>query len=276
MEKDFNYVYVTTCLINNKQYVGSHCTNNIDDDYIGSGRLFLKAVRKYGKKNFKRKIIEECENVIQAREKEGPLIKKINTLDPFGYNLSPKGGIGFKGAFHSESTKEKQRVWQKGKTYEELYGVEKAAEMKRKQREKKLGKSTSRKGKNMKTVFTEKYGEKEGLQKYNEFINKQSVSHKDLIPWIKGKSHTLESRQKMSKKLSGKNHPMWNKTLSKETRNKIAIGNKKSFYKKLNNDKLMIIKKLFEENNTYVTMTKQTNYNINKLKRIIKEKIWEK
>ena len=49
MDRKFNYVYVTTCLINNKQYVGSHCTDNIDDNYIGSGRLFLKAVRKHGK-----------------------------------------------------------------------------------------------------------------------------------------------------------------------------------------------------------------------------------
>jgi len=107
MAKKFNYVYVTTNIINNKQYVGSHCTDNIDDSYIGSGRLFLKAVRKYGKENFRRKILEECSTDLLAREKEGFFIDQIGTLDPSGYNLSPKGGIGFKGATHSPAQLEK-------------------------------------------------------------------------------------------------------------------------------------------------------------------------
>ena len=74
MSKKFNYIYITTNILNNKQYVGSHCTDNIDDGYIGSGRLFLKAVRKYGKENFSREVLEECESDIKAREREGIFI----------------------------------------------------------------------------------------------------------------------------------------------------------------------------------------------------------
>lgn len=57
-----NFVYITTNIINGKQYIGSHATNNINDGYIGSGRIFLKAVNKYGKQNFQREILEECRN----------------------------------------------------------------------------------------------------------------------------------------------------------------------------------------------------------------------
>jgi group I intron endonuclease len=266
MAKKFNYVYVTTCLINNKQYVGSHCTDNIDDNYIGSGRLFLKAVRKHGKENFKREIIEEFNDPIKAREKEGPLIEELNTLDPHGYNLSPKGGIGFKGAKHSESTKKKMSIWQKGKTYIELYGPEKAADMKRKQRENKLGKSTSRKGKGHKQELVEKYGEEIGLIKYNEFIEKQRESHT-------GKK---QSQETIDKRLKTMGEP-WNKgktyksgSYSKERIEKTRQAQLKSFYNKLDLDKIEIIRELHNQVSIN-ELSRKTGYHFNKVKRIIKE-----
>jgi len=39
MKKLFNYVYITRNLLNNKQYVGDHSTNNLNDDYLGSGSI---------------------------------------------------------------------------------------------------------------------------------------------------------------------------------------------------------------------------------------------
>ena len=215
MEKEFNYVYLTTNIVNGKQYVGSHSTNNIDDNYLGSGRYFLKSLRKEGKQNFKREVLKECIDILEARGLEGTYIEKHNTLYPNGYNLSPKGGIGFKGANHSQHTKNKQSEWQKGKTYEELYGPEKAFQMKEKQRQRKLGTTTKRKGKGIKQEMIEKYGEEEGLKHYNEFREKQSTSHKGKIqsketiekrkqsigePWNKGKKyHTKKYKPKIKK-----------------------------------------------------------------------------
>lgn len=58
MENKFNFVYLTTNLINGKQYVGDHSTNNMERDYyLGSGKRFILSIKKYGKENFKRRNI---------------------------------------------------------------------------------------------------------------------------------------------------------------------------------------------------------------------------
>jgi group I intron endonuclease len=54
-------VYKTTNLINGKVYIGSHIAETLEDDYLGSGILLRKAIKKYGNENFKREIIHECE-----------------------------------------------------------------------------------------------------------------------------------------------------------------------------------------------------------------------
>ena len=53
-----NFIYLTTNVINGKQYIGSH-NGEINDSYLGSGKLLIKSIKKYGKENFKRIILEE-------------------------------------------------------------------------------------------------------------------------------------------------------------------------------------------------------------------------
>jgi hypothetical protein len=50
-------VYKITNLLNNKIYVGVHKTIDPNDGYYGSGDAILKAIKKYGKQNFKKEII---------------------------------------------------------------------------------------------------------------------------------------------------------------------------------------------------------------------------
>ena len=61
MKNKFMFIYLTTNLINNKIYVGQHTTTNLDDGYLGSGKILQKAIKKYGKENFRREILEFCD-----------------------------------------------------------------------------------------------------------------------------------------------------------------------------------------------------------------------
>lgn len=104
-DKKYNFIYITTNLINNKSYVGFHSTDIIEDKYLGSGKILKKALKKYGRKNFSRRILEYCTNNNWEKQ-ENFWIKKENTFSPVGYNLT-YGGEGGYGQKHHESSKKK-------------------------------------------------------------------------------------------------------------------------------------------------------------------------
>lgn len=82
-------VYKTTNMINGKSYVGCHKTKDLDDGYLGSGKLLKAAIKKYGMENFKREILFECESTEEmlCRERESIC------FGPLSYNLK-EGGLG--------------------------------------------------------------------------------------------------------------------------------------------------------------------------------------
>lgn len=101
------YVYVTTNLINGKQYIGDHKINfKRNEYYIGSGLVLLKAFKKYNKNNFFKEILEWFDNREDAFISQKKYIDCFNTLQPNGYNISPTGGAGVNGCF-AESTRKK-------------------------------------------------------------------------------------------------------------------------------------------------------------------------
>lgn len=50
-------IYRTTCLINQKIYIGQSKYNKTE--YLGSGKLILKVIKKYGKDSFIKEILIE-------------------------------------------------------------------------------------------------------------------------------------------------------------------------------------------------------------------------
>lgn len=124
-------IYKIINKVNEKVYIGqtirdikvrwkNHC-------YQNSGSILKKAIDKYGKHNFKVKIIAKCNSIEEMNHRETYYIKLFNTLSPNGYNLNTGGNnripsketrnkmsisrSGEKhpmfGKFHSEETKKK-------------------------------------------------------------------------------------------------------------------------------------------------------------------------
>lgn len=243
----YHFIYVTTNIKSNKQYIGSHSTLNINDGYLGSGIILQNYINKIGKSYFKREILEFCNSNSEARKKESIYIKKYNTLKPSGYNISPTGGLGFKGC-HSKESKikisqslknqfksgarkqwntgktfdddykkrmsiiiskimkngvaakisksmmgeknpfykgkfsdealHKMSIAKKGKTWEEIYGKEKAAILKKNKSLRNSGKNNPMAGKSIMDVWILKYGKDEAKIRYIKWINSLKKSRK--------------------------------------------------------------------------------------------------
>lgn len=215
-----NFIYITTNIVNGKQYIGSHSTDNMNDGYIGSGRCFLRSVKKYGRKNFKREILEECEPSLNLILEE-KYIKDYNTLSPDGYNLSPTGGHGLRGKV-SEKTIEKIR--------KSNFGQKRSNDTKKKIAESKKGQKNRFKDIGFKEGFIEKYGELEGAKRYQKFLENQSKSHIGKIPWNKGKSiiesYGEEKAEEIRRKIRNANIGLKQSLETIEKRRKKHLGRK--------------------------------------------------
>jgi group I intron endonuclease len=83
-------IYKITNIINGKIYVGQSKYDN--PTYLGSGIYIIQAVKKYGKENFKREIIEVCENQKLTDEREKFWIKELKAREKnIGYNVASGG-----------------------------------------------------------------------------------------------------------------------------------------------------------------------------------------
>jgi hypothetical protein len=90
----FYTIYKTTNIVNGKFYIGKHQTKDLNDGYLGSGKLIRRAIKKYGMHNFHKEILFEC-----CSEKHMNTLEKILVVpdSELNYNLCPggKGGFGF-------------------------------------------------------------------------------------------------------------------------------------------------------------------------------------
>lgn len=89
----FYTIYKITNKINDKFYVGMHKTHNLNDGYMGSGKLIKRAIKKYGGENFAKEILHIFDNEEDMKNKE----KELVVLSEISYNLCEggKGGFGY-------------------------------------------------------------------------------------------------------------------------------------------------------------------------------------
>ena len=122
----FGFIYVTTCTINNKKYLGQRKYSSGWKSYLGSGVAFCNAVEKYGKENFIREILCEADTAEELNRLEYELSVKYDVVNSDDwYNLC-YGGCTTNGFKFSEESKRTMSEKAKGRyagSKNPMYGV---------------------------------------------------------------------------------------------------------------------------------------------------------
>lgn len=105
----FGFIYETTNTVNGKKYIGKRIYDKRGQwkSYLGSGSALRKAIKKYGKYNFKRTIICECETEEELNKAEIYYIKYFNAVENRQYYNFAAGGEGASSVIKSPETLEK-------------------------------------------------------------------------------------------------------------------------------------------------------------------------
>lgn len=179
------YVYKITNKINGKIYIGKRkYEGNINNDsYMGSGKLIKEAIKKYGKQNFNKEIINVFDNENDAFKLEKMLVTEEFCKRADTYNIHEGGTGSFS---HINSIKKEERI-----------NIKKYKEMKEKGLLSNVGGNKN---------FNEETYKK--LSNFNKNRWKYWKSHLEKMPSFK---KSEEVKNKLSLKLKGENNPSFGK-----------------------------------------------------------------
>lgn len=113
----YHYLYEIKNTINGKIYIGVHKTKDLNDEYMGSGKVLRQAIEKYGIEAFTKTILEYFDTYEDALAKEKEVVNSAFLLREDVYNIRSGGKGGFdwivKNNLHKTSLGKKP--WNKGK-----------------------------------------------------------------------------------------------------------------------------------------------------------------
>ena len=162
-------IYKITNLINNKCYIGKHQTKNLEDGYMGSGKLLKRAIQKHGIENFTKEILFVFDNEKEMNDKE----KELVIVSEETYNLCEggKGGFGYINNKLTYQQRFQGRV-SADKKIKEIYGVNNPSQL--------------------------EHNRKNNSKRFKQLHKEGKISRTD---WT-GKHHSIESKNKISIKNS--------------------------------------------------------------------------
>ena len=180
-ENNIHYIYKTTCNITGRWYVGMHSTSNLEDGYMGSGKILRYSIRKHGVGNHSRKILEFFETRELLVEAEKKAITPEMITDKNCMNLAEGGSGGHGARFLSKE----QLI--KGRIATDIILLE-------------------RYGKDFKRIISKNYRDSLTDNDKKE-LKLKIIEGQKLINFnyntFSGKSHSEESKQFMSEKRKG-------------------------------------------------------------------------
>lgn len=192
-EKKYHFIYKTTNLLSGRYYIGMHSTNTLDDGYLGSGTYLRLAIKKHGKENFKREILEFC-----TSRKELKLIeKKIVNLREIAKQECMNLRVGGGGEDYKKPIATKTRK----KMSESHLGLPSGMLGKTHTEETRKKISEAGKGRFVSDIHRKKISEW-SKQRWNDISDNDRQSMKSKF--IHNIPHTEDSKLKMSKSHTGK------------------------------------------------------------------------
>lgn len=207
-------IYKTTNLINGKFYVGKDERNK--PDYLGSGVKLNRAIKKYGRENFIKEVIEVCSTKEELNEREKYWIKETKAQE-LGYNIAD-GGSG--GNTYTEETKQRVSELFRGRKHspDTIEKIKKTRE-KRKTQNPDVYKMSQEHRELMSKVHKGKVHSEEW-----------KINHSDKMKELyhfgdTSKFNKFIENQKSENKIGDKN-PMWGKKASEDTRVKQSEAHK--------------------------------------------------
>jgi group I intron endonuclease len=279
-------IYKTINKLNGKIYIGQDKNNN--PDYLGSGKILQQAIEKYGKENFEKEILEECNSKEYMNDAEIYWISYYNSTDKkIGYNIAVGGSGGDTISNHPDKDKISKKIsisnsgkksWNAGLsgTYKQdpSVGQKISTKLKGKRHSEETKEKQSRARKRWHENLTESQKQdisdkisasnmgKKMPPKTEEQKHRHSRWMKENNP-MKGKAHTDEAKEKMR-------HAHLGKPKTQEHRKKLSEANKGS--KPTNMVKIEIDGIVFE---SLADASRKTGINMSTLRNRIKSKNYE-
>lgn len=201
----FYYLYQITNLVNNKIYIGVHKTVDINDGYMGSGKVIRDAIKKYGIDNFKKDILEyfDTSDAMYAKEKQIVTDEFLLREDVYNLALGGHGGFDYLNktrlnlSGHKKSYKKRREILAKNsslgtKTRNAKHGIAKFQESAKTSF---LGKTHSEEAKKKIGVSNSKIQRGSGNSQFGTMwitdgVTNKKIKNNEIIPcgWFRGRS----------------------------------------------------------------------------------------
>ncbi len=187
-------VYKITNLVNGKFYIGQHQTKNPYDDYIGSGKLIKRAVKKYGLTCFIKEFLFDFDSFEKMNNKEKELVP-LSICYPYNqmsYNLNEGGYNGKKSPeVLKVRVKHFKETWKnKSKEESDIYAL--------KQRNKSI----------------QLWQDEEYRKKWHQTIDNRTIEQKQYtneLKWNTIKNRSIEKQQQVHDNISAANKRSYQK-----------------------------------------------------------------
>jgi len=225
-------IYKITNKINGKIYIGQHMTNDLNDDYMGSGIVLRKEQKYQGIENFEKKILYVYETFIEMDQKERELVTMDFIKRNDTYNMVPGGSSRtcicpdcgkeftikvFSRHLNSKQCLKNQKIIEIGRNKGECFHCKMDISLMTTSARANHTRWCDKNPKRQEYVNSlqgesnpmfGKVGWKKGLTKETDERIKRTgqtyhnrIKSGEIIPTFLGKSHSLETKQKISEKM---------------------------------------------------------------------------